>query len=74
VYQYIKYHEARKAVKGHPGSQDIEAGHKYTSNTSNSQAPSTAAMFSRSKADVLSEMKRLQEELTEIDESKSSKH
>jgi signal transduction protein with GAF and PtsI domain len=71
VYQYIKYHEARKAVKGHPGAPDIEVGQKYISN---SQAPSTAAIFSRSKADILSEMKRLQNELTEIGESQSSKH
>lgn len=71
VYQYIKYHEARKAVKGHPApSTDLESGTKYVSN---STAPSTAVLFSRSKADVMSEMQRLQDELTNIDGAPSKR-
>lgn len=64
MYQYIKYHEARKAVKGHPGGADLEAGQKYLGNGT---APSSAAVFSRSKTDILHEMKLLQDELTDID-------
>jgi hypothetical protein len=65
VYQYIKYHEVRKATKGHPGSglsNDIEAG----------KGGQPHVALARSKAEIMSEMRKLQDELTDVD--KSPKH
>lgn len=68
MYQYIKYHEVRKATKGHPGSSDLESG-KGTLAIGSTSAHSA---LSRSKTDIMSEMRRLQDELADVD--KTDKH
>lgn len=66
LYQYIKYQEANKltgkhgAVKGNTRGSSSPRASEAISNSSSS-------LLQRSKADVIHEMQRLQDELTDLD-------
>lgn len=66
IYQYLKYQEVKRGIKGHPAPQSaaVEAS---GGGSGGGVADGNSISLSRSKAAVLSEMRQIQHELTDLE-------